>query len=60
MWVAVMGRGGMVAVDLGRHAGRGIFEGTAGSCAVLILVLVAGSSWLGMIDGLRKAKPGEG
>ncbi len=60
IFVAVLVLGVVLAVDLGRHAGRGIFEGTAGSCAVLILLLVAGSSWLGMIDALRKGKPGEG
>jgi tetratricopeptide (TPR) repeat protein len=54
---AILLLGAMIAVDVAAHPGREIFEGTADSYFALVIVLVAGSTWLGMIPALRRNTP---
>ncbi len=55
--VAVIVLGIIMATDVALHPGRKIIEGIAATCFTFLIILVAGSSWLGMIDALRKQNP---
>ena len=53
---ATLVAGGVMAADVAAHPGREIFAGRAGELFPVVLLLAAGSSWLGMIPALRKSK----
>ena len=54
---AILLIGGVMAFDVAANPGRKLLEGNADSCFALIVVLTAGSTWLGMIPALQKNKP---
>jgi tetratricopeptide (TPR) repeat protein len=46
--------GTVMTFDVATHPGRKILEGRAEECMPILILLVAGSSWLGMVPALRK------
>ncbi|GAA5121805.1 hypothetical protein JIN84_01215 [Luteolibacter yonseiensis] len=55
--VAILVFGAVMAVDVAAHPGRDMLEGTADLCFGIIILLGVGSTWVGMIPALRRAKP---
>jgi len=49
--------GVIMSVDVAAHPARDMFEGTAGLCFSIIILLGVGATWLGMIPALRRTKP---
>lgn len=55
--LAVLILGSLMTFDVAVHPNREILAGSAGSHFNLVILLVAGSSWLGMVPALRKNAP---
>lgn len=49
--------GTMMALDVAANPQRPMFEGQAGALVFPVVLLAAGSTWLGMIPALRNSKP---
>lgn len=55
--LSVLLLGILMALDVATHPGREIIADQAATYSTYIILLVAGSSWLGMLDSLRKQDP---
>lgn len=55
--LAILVLGAVMTLDVAAHPQRDILEGQAGACFGLVVLLGAGSTWLGMIPSLRKNSP---
>lgn len=55
--VSLLVMGAMMAFDVAAQPQRVVFGGQAGSLVFPVVLLAAGSTWLGMIPALRNSKP---
>ena len=50
--------GAIMALDVAENPARKILDGTAAACFNGVVIMCAGSTWLGMVPALRRSKPG--
>jgi tetratricopeptide (TPR) repeat protein len=55
--VIILMSGLVMAWDVATHPERDMFDGVAGLCFSLVVLLGVGTTWIGMIPALRKSKP---